>query len=949
MATVELKCGKCGGELKVSGRLYECAYCHAKYESDNVEKEKAALASILDEQKQEQLAHRRHMLWEEIHAEYVDSDAIVALCRSLRKLLPDDFSARFFEVANSGTEKQVNEFLRSVDTADTAQAFWAEEIIRFMLKSLRAGNLLAVQSLIERAYKNTDLEKYEEYSTAFSAEAKRVKGGVYEPNEPRDVFVMYSGRDMKAVEELVECLEERGMTCFVAMRNLQHGRGAVANYQNSIEKAMNACKTVAFVSSKFSRSFSCDAVRIELPYLMKNGQNKPRVEYCLDSDGGGSGLVKEYFAGLERVYSKDEAANRIEQGLAALSVGDVGRKTQSAQEKICVNCGTKNPVKNKFCAECGGREFVESEEAYENLKLDQEKSARAAAEKKAAEAEREKQALIEELNRLKAERQAAQKAREEAAKKQAEEEKKKAEETARKQEKQPNTPPMVETNGNISVKPSIKQEEKKPIKTAEEWYQEGLAYHNSQRTDQAAQAYEQAAKQGHSGAQRNLACLYYGKEEFSKAFPWFVKAAEQGEAGNQNNLGICYYYGKGTPQDFKKAAEWYEKAAVQGDAPAQYNLAGCYKDGNGVRKDLKKAVEWYEKAAAQGHADAKKALADCQTTLAEIEKLEAIGKEAAKKAAEEAKKQAEEKAKKQAEKQAAKQKATEAEFVKKGDLHMESLWCSYNRKEMDRSEREALACYDKGGEVGAQKAAMLRAKIKARSVCKEGGYVREGDTVWFGWYPQDGVLFKPKKNQIVFEKKLGYYRITEGDDAGEIVYSDSPMSEEKGFFYVEPIRWRIVEEKDGEAWLIADEILDCRRFDDKNNNYARSEIRKWLNGEFLNKAFPKEARKKLVAKKVDNSAATTGKEQNKNACADTRDEVFLPSYQDLTKRSELYMHYFNHVKTTSYVRGKFLATKIWTRSPHDISYNSVKINALFSNGIVTDETIGVVPMVWMKL
>ena len=55
MVTFELKCQKCGGELKENGRLFECEYCHAKYESDSVEKEKAALASLLDEQKQEQL------------------------------------------------------------------------------------------------------------------------------------------------------------------------------------------------------------------------------------------------------------------------------------------------------------------------------------------------------------------------------------------------------------------------------------------------------------------------------------------------------------------------------------------------------------------------------------------------------------------------------------------------------------------------------------------------------------------------------------------------------------------------------------------------------------------------------------------------------------------------------------------------------------------------------
>ena len=161
MSMYELRCQKCGGELKQKGDFFECGYCHSSYASDNVQKEREMMNELFDEQKQERLAALRHMLWEEIHSEYIDSDKILSLCEDLRKYRPDDFSARFFEVANGGTEKQVNAFLREADLTDPAQAFWAEEMISFMIKSLRAGNLLAVQSLIERAYKETDLEKYE--------------------------------------------------------------------------------------------------------------------------------------------------------------------------------------------------------------------------------------------------------------------------------------------------------------------------------------------------------------------------------------------------------------------------------------------------------------------------------------------------------------------------------------------------------------------------------------------------------------------------------------------------------------------------------------------------------------------------------------------------------------------------------------------------------------------
>ena len=409
MSLLELRCSKCGGELKSKGEIFECGYCHTTYLNDRIEKETEALRAVLDEQKQEKLASLRHMLWEAIHAKYIDSDTIVHLSRSLRKLRPDDFEARFFEVANAGNEGDVNEFLRETDLSDDEAKFWAEEVVKFMIKSLRAKNLLSVQSFIERAFKDEDLKKYEEYSTKFSEEAAKVKGGVYAPNEPRDVFVMYSGKDMKEVEELVEDLEERGLTCFVAMRNLQHGKGAVANYQKALEQAMRACKTVVFVSSKNSRSMGCDAVRIEMPYFMEQDKanapyeyrqhyekmpqkyKKPRVEYRLDNEKGGSGLVKEFFGGLEFVYSKSEVAKRIERALTE-------NVEEKPSEKICVSCGAKNPIETKFCMECGGKEFAEDEKEYREKREKREKEALQEAEKK----NRELAAKLEALEKEKA-------------------------------------------------------------------------------------------------------------------------------------------------------------------------------------------------------------------------------------------------------------------------------------------------------------------------------------------------------------------------------------------------------------------------------------------------------------------------------------------------------------------------------------------------------------------
>ena len=108
MAFLKLQCSKCGGELQEKGNVFECGYCRTTYLNDQIERESEALKRLLDEQKQEQLASYRHLLWEAIHAENIDSAEIIGLCKSIRALVPEDFAARFFEVANGGTEKQVN-------------------------------------------------------------------------------------------------------------------------------------------------------------------------------------------------------------------------------------------------------------------------------------------------------------------------------------------------------------------------------------------------------------------------------------------------------------------------------------------------------------------------------------------------------------------------------------------------------------------------------------------------------------------------------------------------------------------------------------------------------------------------------------------------------------------------------------------------------------------------
>ncbi|MBQ7307618.1 MAG: TIR domain-containing protein, partial [Clostridia bacterium] len=147
-------------------------------------------------------------------------------------------------------------------------------------------------------------------------ECFKLDSGIYTAFLERDVFVAYSSKDMKEVNRIVEYLESQDITCFVATRNLRHGKGSVENYQNELKTAMNNCKCVVFISSENSRNLGCDALKIELKYIRDNLPNMKRIEYIIqDYNSNTTPVVKNFlkvvFKDLEHCRTLDDLANRV--------------------------------------------------------------------------------------------------------------------------------------------------------------------------------------------------------------------------------------------------------------------------------------------------------------------------------------------------------------------------------------------------------------------------------------------------------------------------------------------------------------------------------------------------------------------------------------------------------------------------------------------------------------
>ncbi len=110
---------------------------------------------------------------------------------------------------------------------------------------------------------------------------------------------------------------------------------------------------------------------------------------------------------------------------------------------------------------------------------------------------------------------------------------------------------------------------------------------------------------------------------------------------------------------------------------------------------------------------------------------------------------------------------------------------------------------------------------------------------------------------------------------------DDIIDKETYYFKVEPIKWRVLEEKDGKLFLLSEYILDYESFDVTSNNYENSSIRKWLNETFLNDAFNETEQARILTTEVKNTATSTSNSNNKYACNNTQDKVFLLSYEEV--------------------------------------------------------------------
>lgn len=334
-------CSNCGSNLVKQGDHYHCKFCDAVYPDDAEERASATLKSVLGEAKIEMLANARRMLYDATHVPNPSTKKVHDAAVRVLAIHPEDPLAQFYEAFADSDPSVVIAYLSHLESDEVV----AGEIVRWSLAGLESREVGALKDYVER---NVSEPAKTKYLSQIEKEAERLETGLYNPSLPRDVFLCYSSADMPRVIEILDLLEQNDFTVFAAFRNLRHGKGAEENYLQSLKEAMASCSVVVYLSSKASRSPSCDAIKVEIPYITKTLPDMGRIEYILDDPVRypalplPKALLKRCFEGLEWCKDPEDLVTRV---------FDLTNDTKKTIH--CPVCKAENPAEAAFCGRCG--------------------------------------------------------------------------------------------------------------------------------------------------------------------------------------------------------------------------------------------------------------------------------------------------------------------------------------------------------------------------------------------------------------------------------------------------------------------------------------------------------------------------------------------------------------------------------------------------------------------
>lgn len=136
---------------------------------------------------------------------------------------------------------------------------------------------------------------------------------------------------------------------------------------------------------------------------------------------------------------------------------------------------------------------------------------------------------------------------------------------------------------------------------------------------------------------------------------------------------------------------------------------------------------------------------------------------------------------------------------------------------------------------------------------------------------------------------LGNPVITDGVSTWDCVWFGNYYQKDINGKKKDPIKWRVLSVNGQDAFLMSDQILDWRSYNEDNVNFlfgyvykrswAESDIRSWLNKMFIKAAFTAGEQKAITTTNVKTSSNPA---YGFDGGRDTSDKIYLPSFEEVS-------------------------------------------------------------------
>lgn len=164
----------------------------------------------------------------------------------------------------------------------------------------------------------------------------------------------------------------------------------------------------------------------------------------------------------------------------------------------------------------------------------------------------------------------------------------------------------------------------------------------------------------------------------------------------------------------------------------------------------------------------------------------------------------------------------------------------------------------------------------------------------------------------------------------------------------QPIEWLVLDIKGEIKLILSKYIIDIKKYEDDHFCSAiweSSQLRKWLNNEFINECFLNDEIEKIQLTNIEPEHSYESKE--------IKDRVFLLSEKEVEKYINIEKDRKGIVTIFSKEKGCFIGEEKvglwWLRSADDYGHPLVVLNNGVISSAAIDADIGVRPAMWVKL